>query len=71
MVSVYGINSPNTMVVVFKSVNSQRHEMVLRSYHLPLVPKTQWIVKNVIFKVVTNVELCYDSFQLACWKGED
>lgn len=45
------------MMVALESVNSQRHGETLGSYHLPEVPKTQCIVKSVIFKVVPNVKL--------------
>lgn len=39
-------------------------------YHLPVVPKIRWIVKNVIFKVVPSGKLCSGSFLLACHRKE-
>lgn len=39
-------------------------------YHLPVVPKIRWIVKNVIFKVVPSGKLCSGSFLVACRRKE-
>lgn len=39
-------------------------------YHLPLVPKIRWAVKDVIFKVVPSGKLCSVSFLLACHRKE-
>jgi len=51
MVSAYAVNSPSTVVVALEHVSSQRHEEVLRAYPLPVAPKTQWIVRNVVLKL--------------------
>lgn len=58
--------SRSTLVVV----SIHRREEVTRVYHLPVVPKIRWAVKNVIFKIVPSGKLCSVSFLLACHRKE-